>query len=185
MNTEASMTDLTEFTNAVTACLNTAIARFDLNITAAEIPIKYYKNGKSAGFAGWNECKLTGKKDFYLRFNMFNISNDYERMMSEVIPHEVAHIVCMVRPIYGKDHNAGWVRICKALGGNGKRTHDMEVERARPVRKRVVHVYKINGEEFVVGPIIHKKIQARKAKYLTKKGRYPILPEHYTTSRTV
>ena len=58
-----------------------------------------------------------------------------EEMLNETIPHEVAHIVCFFNPALGKNHDGGWKRVCRALGGTGSRTHSMQLTPAKTIRK--------------------------------------------------
>jgi SprT-like family. len=56
-----------------------------------------------------------------VRINKSAVEQNLERVLDDVIPHELAHIVCMLRPQYGHSHNhdAGWQAVCKRLGGSG------------------------------------------------------------------
>jgi hypothetical protein len=49
-----------------------------------------------------------------------------DEMIDETLPHELAHIVCYMKPELGRNHDSGWQRVCTSLGGNGNRTHSME-----------------------------------------------------------
>lgn len=40
----------------------------------------------------------------------------------EVVPHEVAHLVCMENPALGMEHDFGWKLVCQRLGGSGLKT---------------------------------------------------------------
>lgn len=48
-------------------------------------------------------------------------------MLEDTIPHEIAHLICYARPELGRNHDAGWARVCRQLGGTGGRTHSMDV----------------------------------------------------------
>ena len=79
--------------------------------------------------AGWAGCKLcsTGRQ-YSLRFNCELIQGKhFDDMVNLTVPHEVAHLVCYARPDLGSKHDAGWRRVCLALGGNGQRCHNYEV----------------------------------------------------------
>jgi len=56
-----------------------------------------------------------------LRINKSAVEQNLARVLSDVIPHELAHVVCDFRPQYGHshDHDAGWAKVCKRLGGSG------------------------------------------------------------------
>ena len=91
--------------------------------------IAFNLRGRVAGWAGCKFCALTRQaKDFSLRFNREIIQGDhFEDMMNFTIPHEIAHLICYSRPELGRKHDAGWKRVCMALGGDGKRTHSYDV----------------------------------------------------------
>ena len=79
--------------------------------------------------AGWAGCKICmGQRQYSLRFNCELIQGKhFDDMMRLTVPHEVAHLVCGARPDLGSKHDAGWQRVCLALGGDGKRCHNYEV----------------------------------------------------------
>ncbi len=56
-----------------------------------------------------------------LRLNPKAIVENFDDMLNDTIPHEIAHLVTYINRSLGKNHNRGWQRICLALGGNGKR----------------------------------------------------------------
>jgi predicted SprT family Zn-dependent metalloprotease len=92
--------------------------------------IAFNLRGRVAGFASCKFCMLTGKANqFTLRFNREIIQGDhFDDMMNFTVPHECAHLVAMAKPELGaRGHNEEWKRICLALGGNGKRTHNYDV----------------------------------------------------------
>ena len=94
-----------------------------------EPTISFNLKGRVAGWAGCKFCALTRKAtQFSLRFNCELIQGEhFEDMMQNTVSHEVAHLVCYARPDLGRKHDAGWKRVCVALGGDGKRTHSYDV----------------------------------------------------------
>lgn len=40
-------------------------------------------------------------------------------VINNTIPHEIAHFVCQIKG-FGQNHNSGWKKICKSLGGSGE-----------------------------------------------------------------
>ncbi len=91
--------------------------------------ISFNLKGRVAGFASCKFCAITRKAtQFSLRFNCEIIQGDhFEDMMNLTIPHEIAHLICYARPELGRKHDTGWKRVCVALGGDGKRTHNYDV----------------------------------------------------------
>lgn len=51
----------------------------------------------------------------------------YEDMIGEIISHEIAHIICFLKPELGRNHDYGWKAVHRALGGKGKRCHTTDV----------------------------------------------------------
>lgn len=76
--------------------------------------------GAQAGDRGYPQS-------YFVRFNYDMVVRETEEMVETVVPHEIAHIVCYMRPDLGKNHDQGWARVCRELGGTGDRTHDMDV----------------------------------------------------------
>lgn len=111
-----------------------------------------------------------------LGFNLDWYAADPERYLNIVIPHEVAHIVDnainpqtprvtirngrMVRERQ-VSHGVKWVRICLALGGDGKRTCDLgnfAVKR----RQTTQYLYQSSGGTMEwVGAVHHGRLQKK------------------------
>jgi SprT protein len=91
----------------------------------------------------------------------FNSQVPKERLIAEVIPHEVAHLVCYRRPELGKNHCDGWKSICIALGGIGTRTIEgLDLKPSKTYRK---FLYRTDyGNDVVLSTIRHNKLQRGK-----------------------
>jgi predicted SprT family Zn-dependent metalloprotease len=90
--------------------------------------IGFNLTGRVAGWAGCKTCRMTFRRIYTLRFNQQMIAGKhFEDIRDETVPHEVAHLVCYARPELGRKHDAGWRRVCLALGGNGRTRHDYDV----------------------------------------------------------
>lgn len=79
----------------------------------------------SAGSVGVLRNTSRGKPLILLRINKSAVEQDIQRVLDDVIPHEIAHVVCMLRPQHGHSHNhdAGWQDVAKRLGGTGLATY--------------------------------------------------------------
>lgn len=119
------------------------------------------KSDCSAGRAGYMFNRTTQERfSFYVNFNPIAIRDCFETMFSEAIPHEIAHTVCQMRPDLGNDHDAGWKRVCIALGGTGGRCMSDTWEK---IRKKNVYTYRVsNGDELEISAVRHSKIQKGK-----------------------
>lgn len=83
--------------------------------------IKALRSREVAGCAG----VLRGNRDkplVLVRLNKLAIEQNLSVMLDDVIPHEIAHIVCDFRPQHGHSHNhdEGWAEVCRRLGGTGR-----------------------------------------------------------------
>lgn len=130
-----------------------AVEKYNLPFDPLRVKIRLDIRGECAGQARRNGSQ------YELRFNPEAIIEYNEDMTKDVIPHEVAHLVCFARRDLGKDHDAGWKRVCRQLGGDDSRTHDMTLTKAK--HKTIWRFeYNVNGEKIMVGPKHHKRIQA-------------------------
>lgn len=146
-----------EFTKAVKAKLREAFDIYGITLPVDAVRIRNDIRGQMAGWASW---KPNGNQINYgLRFNHEAILKHNEEMTKDTIPHEVAHIVCYIKPHLGKNHDDGWKAVCRRLGGDDSRTHDMVLTKARIVPSRRQKYNLPDGRVCEVGPKHHKMIQ--------------------------
>ncbi len=157
------MKTLADFTQLVNLCLAIAAEKYG---EMPKVTIRYDIRGKTAGVAGCKRNRLTGEAvDLYLRFNREAIEKNWDEMVTETIPHEVAHLVAYAFPRLGADnHNYAWKRISQSLGCSGARCHKMELTPGRKTN-RFIYVTE-RGEEVVVGPKHHSGLQSGKYGFL-------------------
>lgn len=157
------MKTLADFTKLVQLCLSIAAEKYG-EMPAVEI--SYDMRGRAAGEAGCLFNRVTGEAtQLRLRFNREAIAKNWDEMVTQTIPHEVAHLVSFCFPKLGaKNHNWKWAEIDRALGGTGERCHKMELT---PGRKTSRYIYRdSNGVEVTVGPKHHSGLQRGKYGYL-------------------
>ncbi len=126
-----------------------------LDIDPFKLNVLYTLRGQRIGIAGRNSDGL------FINLNSFVLNSDsWKVLLDEVLPHEYAHIVCMIRPSLGYMHDEGWKRICVFLGGNGQRVaSDIEF------RYTVGKTYRYStdeGEKVLVSERRHNRIQEGK-----------------------
>lgn len=93
----------------------------------SQVQISFNLRGKSAGKAGGRGWRLPSSA-YYVKFNHDMLTREAaDHVINDTVPHEYAHVVCFMDPSKGKDHDHGWARVCRALGGSGARTHKEEV----------------------------------------------------------
>lgn len=95
----------------------------DLSIVSIDCSLR----GRVAGKAGYQQSRATGARTYFLKFNADLIDRELDNMLNDTVPHEIAHIVCYMKPELGSGHDYGWKRVCKALGGSGETKHSLEV----------------------------------------------------------
>lgn len=141
------------FERHVHDCLIKACDMYDLpSLYPANVTVVYKPKGLAIGTASMRQgrCILT--------FSLEAIEKYAVDMVNDTIPHEVAHLVCFKRPDLGKNHDAGWKRVCRSLGGDDSRTHNLEVT---PAKQKVTtrYVYIVDGVEREFGHKHHNLIQ--------------------------
>ena len=102
-------------------------------------------------------------------------------MLDDTIPHEVAHVVCMVNISYGNDHDQGWQSVCKRLGGSGDHRYSYGDYDMR-IRKRHKYIYDVPG---MGGPrrvsdVKHKLMQSGQCGFRDSISGISIRKEHWT-----
>lgn len=131
-----------------------------------EPQILFNLTGRNAAQACCRMCRITRKAiDFKLRFNREVIpGKHFEDILANTVPHEVAHLCCYARPDLGRQHDAGWRRVCIALGGNGNTYHNYET-----TPKGGGFTYQAScGTKVTVSKQIHNKIQAGDSRVIKK-----------------
>lgn len=142
----------------VAECIAAAEARFGVKMPYVQI--RFDLTGRAAGIAGYTR-RMDGNY-FYLRFNTKHMAlggQTWEHLLNDTVPHEVAHTVCQAFPKHGRNHDAGWKRVCIALGGNGKRCYS-EDDAPEAIAAQRPYVYTTTvGRTVRVSKVIHSKIQ--------------------------
>lgn len=156
----------------VAQCIAAAEAKFGIKMP--EVTVRCDLRGRAAGVAGYTINRATGETSgFYLRFNRAHMAlggKTWEHLLNDTVPHEVAHSVCQAFPRLGSGHDAGWQRVCLALGGNG-RTRYSEEDAPEAIAAARPYVYITTaGNTVRVTKVIHNKIQRLGMSYTYKGG---------------
>ncbi len=125
------------------------------NITLPHIDVRFDLTGRVAGYAGWRTT--AGVTNYFMRFNTDMMINSWDHIINETISHEISHHICFSYPHLGRNHDAGWARVCRSLGGSGKRCHNELVIYA----KGDTYQYTTTTNAIVnVSSKIHRNVQA-------------------------
>lgn len=119
--------------------------------TLPNIAVRFDLRGRCAGVAGrdWS--------GYYMRFNVDMMQNaGWDHLINDTVPHELAHIVCFYNPRLGRNHDHGWQRVCIALGGSGKRTHNEMVTYANG---KTFYYTSSTGHVVALSVQRHRKVQ--------------------------
>lgn len=110
----------------------------------------FYTTGKTAGRAYGSERTA---------YNLTVFAHDPERFIKEVVPHEIAHNVCIALG-WDRGHGKNWKRVCVMLGGNGKRCYDGSGIEFEGTRKRKKYEYRATcGTVMLISDVRHNRIQ--------------------------
>jgi predicted SprT family Zn-dependent metalloprotease len=141
--------------NKVAECI--AIAEKTYGIKMPTVDVRFDLRGRVAGYA----CKDRGQ--YYLRFNTTHMrlgGQTWLHLLTDTVPHEVAHTVCQAFPQFGSNHDTGWKSVCIALGGNGKRCYsESDAPEAAALRRPFAYVT-TTGHTIRVTKNVHIKIQS-------------------------
>jgi SprT protein len=143
-----------------------ADAQTRYGVDFSDVQVRFDLRGRCAGIAG-HKGGLFGKRAYFLRFNRDMINtNAFKHLVEDTVPHEVAHIICFMRPELGRNHDAGWKRVCRKLGGSGERCHTEQVVYANG---KTFQYKTTAGKLITVSERIHRKIQMGSS-YTVKRG---------------
>lgn len=113
-----------------------------------------------------------------MRINVSALEKDYYQMVSDVLPHEMAHVICALYPQLGKNHDSRWKGLARRLGGSGNLRHTINLNSANREWK-----YRVAGEDIVLTTTRHNKLQNGKIHsylFISESGdHHEILKEHY------
>jgi len=127
------------------------------------LDIRGYRN---AGEGGMDKGKPI------LRFHPIAIEKHYDVMVKDTLPHELAHVVTMVKHRTCL-HDATWRRYCLALGGNGQRYHHMDITTKAEIKanqKQPSKKYEFRGETgatIILGLGRYNSLRLGKIQYYT------------------
>lgn len=124
-------------------------------IKLPQLAVQFDLRGRAAGMACREHC--AGEYYYSVRFNVDMLTNDaWDHVYNNTVPHELAHIVCMAYPKFGRNHDSGWKRVCAMLGGNAQRCHSEQVTYA----KGKTYAYKATcGTVVNMSQVRHRRIQ--------------------------
>ena len=116
--------------------------------------VEFYDAGRSAGKC-WGFTRIA--------YNTHVFSQRVDRENDDTIIHEIAHAVANYTRL-GSGHNAGWKRICRALGGNGERCYQSQTIDIKAARNRKRYEYRATcGTVVMLSDVRHNAI-VRKGK---------------------
>lgn len=158
-------------------------------ISDYDLEIDFPKSIRYLGKACWE--KKSGKYSLKIQLNKNALSENLSHMMEDVIPHEIAHLVCYVNYSFkGKKvspHGKEWKTICARLGGNPKSISEEKYKTLEAAKVRKVYRYEYalgDGSKIVIAGPTHKKIQSGvlySAKSKIDGRSYKILKKSFTS----
>jgi len=118
----------------------------------SKVQIRFDLRGRAAG-----QAQMRGTH-FAVRFNRDMLTREaFDHVLNNTVPHEFAHIACFMNPNLGRNHNSGWEKICRALGGSGATRHQEDVVMGKGTTYEYITT---NGNTVRIGDRHHRKVQA-------------------------
>ncbi len=138
-----------------------ALATKLYGVDLSNLQLRFDLKGRAAG-----QAQLTGQRQIVVRLNDGMLHHTgADHVINNTVPHEIAHIVCFLRRELGHGHDAGWQRVCLALGGNGETRHKEEVV----FGKGLTYEYTATcGTKVRISERIHRSIQAGAGRMLRR-----------------
>jgi SprT protein len=124
--------------------------------------VSFYHRGTIAGKA-WS----FGHR---VAFNTILAAENPDRFINTV-KHELAHIITNRKYLFAKAHGPEFKSVLIAMGGDGKRCHDYDVQNVR--RSRTAFEYKCACKTHMMSSVRHNKAQ-RGVTYSCKRCRQPV-----------
>lgn len=144
------------------------------------------RGNRTLGLAGRKYLSDVKSRLYYMKFNCEALSINPDYILNTTVPHEIAHIICFLRPELGAKHDAGWKSVCASIGGTPSRLSKVFTrDDLTPLRKIQYFQYNVHGQIIQVGPKHHKKIQNGCTTILTNKGKRPVLAHMLVKGETI
>lgn len=132
-----------------------------------KLVVDFPKSSRYLGRAGIKFNKTLKEYELKIELNKNALEEKFDHMMKDVIPHEVAHLVCYVNYLLKgykvKAHGKEWKAICARLGGRPAAISKEKFSTLEAAKKRTIYryVYTLeDGEQAMIAGPTHKKIQA-------------------------
>ncbi len=132
---------------------------FNLHFNIEDVEIKFDLRGKAAGQAEYYTRRFGFVEDIIIRYNVEAIEKDFEHIINQTVPHEIAHLIAYNERSYSGSkiyHGRKWKQAVVALGGSADRCHNISLTSARKTRQWIYVLP--NGEEITLKTNRHNKI---------------------------
>lgn len=126
-----------------------ANAKYGCNIKID--PVVWKKRGLYAGKAMME--RITHRS--VIQLSEEAATNYFDTMINEIVPHEVAHLVCFFKG-WDLKHGFRWKQVCIELGGTGARTVTIRLTRTRHINQ---YEYKGSLGTYWVNQKYHDRMQ--------------------------
>jgi predicted SprT family Zn-dependent metalloprotease len=139
----------------------TDIYGINMGLLTLKTTIKSKNLGRAT--MGFSPIKL----EINLNINAINgTDKQFEFVLEETLPHEMAHIVNFLSPRTGKNHDRGWKNVCRVLGGSGKAKFSYsDVGEISSYKAPKKYIYNVKGTDVALGTVRHNRLQSGKDTY--------------------
>jgi predicted SprT family Zn-dependent metalloprotease len=139
------------------------------------LTLKTTIKGKTLGRA--TMCFDPIKLEINLNINAINgTDKQFEFILEETLPHEMAHIVNFLSPRTGKKHNRGWKNVCRVLGGSGEvKFSYSDIGEISSYKAPKKYIYNVKGTDVALGVVRHNRLQSGEHTYHVTINYKPIM----------
>lgn len=106
-----------------------------------KVIVEFYDKGRNAAMAVVGKDGITMKWVGIVQFSMRLVITKFAQMMKEIVPHEIAHLICMANR-WDMGHGDNWKRVCTDLGGKADTKNNFAT-----IDGRLKNLYEARTEE--------------------------------------
>ena len=113
---------------------------------------------------GMGHAEMFEDRSMVIRLSIEGCRDHWDTIVSDTIPHEIAHLVCFLKGI-DNGHGTHWKAVARALGSLGETTHNKKLKSTL----RMFHYCNPDGGRVDFTIIRHNRLQ--NGKVLSYKGK--------------
>lgn len=144
----------------------------------SDVLVEFHAKGKNIAVATYGHHRDTGKKVGIIQFSFTHVVRKLVVMVKQIVPHELAHIICMVNG-WDMGHGKVWRQVCMMLGGNGETLSTLGYVDGR--LKNLYEAESVAGAIWLTGPQRNMLLKGQSVEFETASGERIVLTRESLT----